>query len=101
MAVERLKTCDNIVALAAGTGRASTCFCTTGGIDWILWTWVTKQSPENSRESTLRKEVSQLKRAAGGENHGGGFFQRCLAKFEARRRSGNSWREAIYDQIRK
>ncbi len=57
--------------------------------------------PQNSRESSLRKEVSQLKRVLAEKTLEARFFQRCLAKSRgstpAERRL---WREGIYDQIR-
>jgi transposase-like protein len=61
MAVERLKKCDHIVALSRELGVHRR----------LLYKWrdqldpaeVPEESPpQNSRESTLRKEVSQLKR---------------------------------------
>jgi len=61
VAVERLKNCDNIVALARELGVHRR----------LLYKWrdqldpveVSEQSPpQNSRESTPRKDVSQLKR---------------------------------------
>jgi transposase-like protein len=60
MAVERLKSCDNIVALSQELG-----------VHWrLLYKWRDQfdpfghgeEPPGNSRESTLRKEVNQLKR---------------------------------------
>ncbi len=61
MAFERLKRCDNIVELSKELGVHRR----------LLYTWRDKLEPvdnedgpppESSRESTLRKEVSQLKR---------------------------------------
>ncbi len=59
MAVDRLTQCDNIVALAKELGISR----------WFLYTWREQLElreshgpPANSREATLRKEVSHLKR---------------------------------------
>ena len=61
MCVERMKQCDDIVALAAELGIHRR----------LLYRWRDQLDPvekgewpppQNSRESTLRKEVSQLKR---------------------------------------
>ena len=59
MAVDRLMQCDNIVELAKELGISRR----------LLYTWREKLEPReshgppvNSRETTLRKEVSQLKR---------------------------------------
>ena len=56
--------------------------------------------PANSRESTLRKEVSQLKRLLADKTLEVDFFKGALQKVEARRQRSGSWREGIYDQIR-
>jgi transposase-like protein len=60
MAVERLNQCENIVALSQELGVSRR----------LLYTWREKLEPversegpsANSREATLRKEVSRLKR---------------------------------------
>jgi transposase-like protein len=60
MAVERLKVCDNIVALSEELGVHRR----------LLYKWRDQfdpfergeEPPGNSRESTLRKEINQLKR---------------------------------------
>jgi transposase-like protein len=60
MAVERLKSCDNIVALSRELDVHRR----------LLYKWrdqldpaeIEESLPQNSRESTLRKEVNQLKR---------------------------------------
>ena len=59
MAVERLNQCENIVVLSQELGVSRR----------LLYTWREKLEPReshgppvNSRETTLRKEVSQLKR---------------------------------------
>ena len=56
--------------------------------------------PQNSRESTLRKEVSQLKRLLADKAVEVDFFKGALQKVEARRqRSRKLWRDGIYDEI--
>jgi hypothetical protein len=58
--------------------------------------------PQNSRESTLRNEVHQLKRLLGGKNIGGRFFQRCLAKSRGSTPAERKlWREGIYEKSKK
>ena len=94
MAVERLKKCDNIVALSQELGVHRR----------LLYKWrdqldpvdVPEESlPENSRESTLRKEVNQLKRLLADKAVEVDFFKGALQKVEARRqRSGNSGEKA-------
>jgi transposase-like protein len=94
MAVERLKTCDNIVALAEELGVPRR----------VLYNWRDRLDPvdmgdeavpENSRESTLRKEVSQLKRLLAEKTMEVDFFKGALQKVEARRqKSGNSGEKA-------
>ena len=74
MALERMRTCDNVSALAQELGVDRT----------VLYHWrdqapggagMTAASPVRE----LRKEIRDLKRLFGGEGAGGGFFQRCLA----------------------
>ena len=94
MAVERLKGCDNIVALSAELGVHRR----------LLYKWRDQleaaEMPEgslsqNSRESTLRKEVHQLKRLPADKAVEVDFFKGALQKVEARRqRSGNSGEKA-------
>jgi len=94
MAVERLKKCDNIVALSRELGVHRR----------LLYKWrdqldpaeVPEESPpQNSRESTLRKEVSQLKRLLADKAVEVDFFRGALQKVEARRqRRGSSGEKA-------
>lgn len=94
MAVERLKTCDNIVALSEELGVPRR----------VLYNWRDRLDPvdtsdepppENPRESTLRKEVSQLKRLLAEKTMEVDFFKGALRKVEARRqKSGNSGEKA-------
>ena len=84
MAVERLQRCENIVALAKELGVHRQ----------LLYKWREQLAPadigdeplpENSRESTLRKEVSQLKRVLAEKTVELDFFKGALQKVEARR----------------
>lgn len=90
MAVERLKRCENIVALSQELGVHRR----------LLYKWRDQLDPaecdngpppENAREGTLRKEVAQLKRALADKTLEVDFFKGALRKVEARRqRSGGS-----------
>jgi transposase-like protein len=83
IAVERLKRCENIVALSEELGVHGR----------LLYKWrdqldpvdIGGETPENPRESTLRKEVSQLKRLLAKKTLEVDFFKRALEKVEARR----------------
>lgn len=89
MAVDRLNQCENIVALAKELGISRR----------LLYTWREQLEPTasgegppaNSREATLRHEVSQLKRVLAEKMLEVDFFKGALQHVEARRqRSGNS-----------
>jgi transposase-like protein len=90
VAVERLKSCENIVALSRELGVHRR----------LLYKWRDQleaaEMPEGSlsqtsRESTLRKEANQLKRLLAEKAVEVDFFKGALQKVEARRqRSGNS-----------
>ncbi len=94
LAVERLKNSNNIVALAHELGVHRR----------LLYKWreqldpseIPEESPpENSRESTLRKEVNQLKRLLADKAIEVDFFRGALQKVEARRqRKGSSGAKA-------
>jgi transposase len=84
MAVERLKTCDNIVELSQELSVHRR----------LLYKWRDQfdpfdsgeePSPGNSRESTLRKEINQLKRLVLDKTLELDFFKGALQKVEARR----------------
>jgi transposase-like protein len=84
IAVERLKSCDNIVALSRELGVHRR----------LLYKWrdqldaaemPEESRPQNSRESTLRKEVNQLKRLLADKAVEVDFFKGALQKVEARR----------------
>jgi len=84
MAVNRLKECDNVSELAKELGVHRR----------LLYTWRDKLEPAeketgpppvNSRETTLRKEVSTLKRALADKTLEADFFKGALRNVEARR----------------
>ena len=84
MAVERLKTCDNIVELSQELGVHRR----------LLYKWRDqfdpfnsgeKSPPGNSSESALRKEINQLKRVLLDKTLELDFFKGALQKVEARR----------------
>ena len=85
MAVERWKSCDNIVALAQELGVHRR----------TLYKWRDQLEPvedgegepANLRERELRRQVTQLKRLVADKTLEGGFFQGALQKVEARRQS--------------
>jgi len=83
-AVERLKSCENIVALSQELGVHRR----------LLYKWRDQldpvepreeSPPQNPRESTLRKEVHQLKRLLADKTLEVDFFKGALQKIEARR----------------
>ena len=89
MAVERLKSCENIVALAEELGVHRR----------LLYKWrdqlepveAGEQAPTNSREGELRKQINRLKRVVADKTLEADFFKGALQKVEARRQSsGNS-----------
>jgi transposase-like protein len=89
MAVDRLTQCDNIVELAKELGISRR----------LLYTWREKLEPmesgagppATSRESTLRHEVSRLKRVLAEKVLEVDFFTGALQQVEARRqRSGKA-----------
>jgi transposase-like protein len=85
MAVERLKSCDNIVALSEELGVHRR----------LLYKWRDQLEPmddgeappENAKERELRLQVVQLKRLVADKTLEADFFKGALQKIEARRRS--------------
>lgn len=83
MAVDRLNQCENIVTLAKELGISRR----------LLYTWREKLEPvepgqgpsATSRESTLRREVTQLKRVLAEKVLEADFFTGALHNVEARR----------------
>ena len=100
-AVERLKSCDNIVELSHELGVHRR----------LLYKWRDqfdpfdpgeKSPPGNSRESTLRKENNQLKRVLVDKTLELNFFKGALQKVEARRqKSGISGERASTTKSKK
>ena len=88
MAVERLKSCDNIVALSQELGVHRR----------MLYKWRDQLElidngeapPENGKERELRLQVAQLKRLLADKTLEADFFRGALQKVEARRRSRGS-----------
>ena len=84
MAVERLKGCDNIIALADELGVHRR----------LLYKWRDQLEPiddgqvppENGKERELRLQVAQLKRLVADKTLEADFFRGALQKVEARRR---------------
>ena len=100
MAVERLNHCDNIVDLATALGISRR----------LLYTWREKleplecsgEPPANSREATLRNEVSRLKRVLAEKVLEVDFFKGALQHVEARRqRSGKAGAPASMPRSRR
>ena len=84
MALERLKSCQNVTELSAELGIHRT----------QLYKWRDQMEPvedgpgppANSRERELRKEIRELKRVLGEKALELDFFKGALQKVEARRR---------------
>ena len=85
MAVERLKSCDNIVALSEELGVHRR----------LLYKWRDQLEPiedgqgppADSQERELRQQVSRLKRLVADKTLEVDFFKGALQKVEARRQS--------------
>lgn len=86
MAVERLKGCDNIVALSEELGVHRR----------LLYKWRDQiepiddgeGAPENGKERELRLQIAHLKRLVADKTLEADFFKGALQKVEARRRRG-------------
>ena len=101
IAVERLKSCENIVALSEELGVHRR----------LLYKWRDQLDPvdigdepppENPRVATLRKEVSQLKRLLAEKTLEVDFFRGALQKVEAQRqKSGTSGEKASTTKSKK
>jgi len=96
MVVERLKSCDNIVALAQELGLHRR----------LLYKWREQLEPVEHGEPVpstpeLRQQVRQLKRLLAEKTDGSGFSQGCLAKSRGSTPAEQQlWRDDIYDQVR-
>jgi len=85
MAVERLKSCENIVALSEELGVHRR----------LLYKWRDQLEPiedgagppSNSRERELRQQIGHLKRLVADKTLEADFFKGALQKIEARRQS--------------
>ena len=85
MAVERLKGCENVLALARELGIHQR----------LLYKWRDRLEPiddgegppENTKERELRLQVAQLKRLVADKTLEADFFKGALQKVEARRQS--------------
>jgi transposase-like protein len=100
MAVERLKTCDNIVALSKELGVHRR----------LLYKWRDQFAPFDEREpatgsspqATLRRKLHQLKRVLVDKTLEVDFFKGALHKVEARRQqTGGSGAKASTTKSRK
>ena len=101
MVVERLKTCDNIVALSKELGVHRR----------LLYKWRDQFGPFDEREepatgsspqATLRRKVNQLKRVLVDKTLEVDFFKGALQKVEARRQqSGLSGEKASTTKSKK
>lgn len=88
MAVERLKSCESVVALAAELGVHRR----------LLYNWRDQLEPiadgagpaANLRERELRQQVAHLKRVLADKTLEVDFFKGALQKIEARRPSRSS-----------
>ena len=88
MALERLKSCQNVTELSAELGIHRT----------QLYKWRDQMEPiddgqgppANSRERELRKEIRDLKQLLADKTLEVDFFKGALQKVEARRRSSGS-----------
>ena len=88
MAVDRLRKCDNVVVLSEELGVHRR----------LLYKWRKQleprepggQAPDDLREFTLGKEISQLKRLLAEKVQEVDFFKGALQKVEARRRKNES-----------
>ena len=98
-AVERLKHCENIVALSKELGVHRR----------LLYRWRNQLEPAESgtghhprtlaRRPCAKSQPPQT--GLGREDARGGFFQRCLAKSTGSTPADRQlWRDGIYDQIR-
>ena len=87
IAVERLKSCENVVALAEELGVHRR----------LLYKWRDQLEPmddgqappENTKERDLRLQVAQLKRLVADKTLEADFFKGALQKVEARRQSNS------------
>ena len=84
MAVERMRSCENVCGVGEGTGSHRT----------VLYHWRNHMKPSeggaaNSPVRRLRKEVRDLKRVLAEKTLEVDFFKGALQKVEARRQSSS------------
>jgi hypothetical protein len=97
-AVERLRGCENIVALAKEL-HVSRSQPIGGGTSWIP-----RYRDASSRAEFARIQAAQrgepFEAGLGGKDLGSGFFQKCLAKSRGSTPAERQvWREGIYEQL--
>ena len=96
MALERMKKCESVSALAEELGIHRT----------VLYHWknhlkAIEGGAADSPIRELRKQVRDLKRVLAEKTLEVDFFKGALQKIEARRQGRQQlWRDGIYDQIR-
>jgi transposase-like protein len=90
MAVERLKSCENIVALSQELGVHHDGCCTNGGINWTQLNRGKNRHPRTHANPHSAKEVHQLKRLLADKTLEVDFFKGALQKVEARRQRKES-----------
>ena len=100
MAVERLKSCDNVVALGRGTRRASAACCTSGATNWSR-SMTGEAPPENIRERDLRIQSGDGRSGCWPRRRWRWIFSKVpCKKSRLDARADATWRDGIYDQIR-
>ena len=100
MAVERMRTCENVSELARELGVRPRCL-----YNWRAKLDLVESGEESARPSThegsYRKQVQQLKRLLGQKVMEVDFLKGCLAKNRGSAPGEQrAWRDSIYDQIR-
>lgn len=88
-AVERLRGCEDIVALAKQLGDRGDS-STGGAMNCIQRSQGWEEHQRHGRASTLRKEVNHLKRVLAEKTLEVDFFRSALLKVEARRQQSSS-----------
>ncbi len=101
MAVERMRSCEDVGELAKELGVTPTMSLQMADPNSICSNLGRSRRGRARMKGPTASKSDQSEATSGGENAGGGFFQRCLAKNrgstpEERR----FWRDGIYEQIR-
>ena len=95
MALERMKTCASVSALAedGGTSNRAVSLAAPAG---SRTRWHAELGHTRASQRDTRSEAG-----AGGQDAGSGFFQRCLAKSRGSTPERQRlWRDGIYDEVR-